>query len=144
MHGRTIFLGDSAHQVSPFGARGGNGGVQDADNLAWKLAAMLNGEADQRLIDTYDTERIAAADENILHSTRADRFHHAEVGRRPGLPRRSPAVGGTLCVRPTAGELRAGCRVPPSSRSNRSATPGPAACRRAPRPSTLRWVAATS
>ena len=42
-HGRTIFLGDSAHQVSPFGARGGNGGVQDADNLGWKLAAVLGG-----------------------------------------------------------------------------------------------------
>ena len=74
VHGRTIFVGDSAHQVSPFGARGGNGGVQDADNLAWKLAAVLHGEADQRLVDSYDVERIAAADENILHSTRATDF----------------------------------------------------------------------
>ena len=47
-HGRTIFLGDSAHQVSPFGARGGNGGVQDADNLGWKLAAVLRARRRRR------------------------------------------------------------------------------------------------
>lgn len=74
VHGRVVFVGDSAHQVSPFGARGGNGGVQDADNLAWKLAAVVQGRAPASLIDTYDTERIAAADENILHSTRATDF----------------------------------------------------------------------
>jgi 3-(3-hydroxy-phenyl)propionate hydroxylase len=60
--------------VSPFGARGGNGGVQDADNLAWKLAAVLQGSAPAALIRTYDDERIPAADENILHSTRATDF----------------------------------------------------------------------
>ncbi|MFN7633984.1 MAG: FAD-dependent oxidoreductase [Acetobacteraceae bacterium] len=74
VHGRTVFAGDSAHQVSPFGARGGNGGVQDADNLAWKLAAVLRGEAPTSLIETYDAERIPATDENILHSTRATDF----------------------------------------------------------------------
>ncbi len=74
VHGRTIFLGDSAHQVSPFGARGGNGGVQDADNLGWKLAAVLHGAAPESLIATYDAERVPAADENILHSTRATDF----------------------------------------------------------------------
>lgn len=73
-HGRVIFAGDAAHQVSPFGARGGNGGVQDADNLAWKLDAHLRGEAPETLLDTYDAERIPAADENILHSTRATDF----------------------------------------------------------------------
>jgi 3-(3-hydroxy-phenyl)propionate hydroxylase len=73
-HGRTLFLGDSAHQVSPFGARGGNGGVQDADNLAWKLAAVLRGEAPEALLDSYDAERIPAADENIRHSTRSTDF----------------------------------------------------------------------
>jgi 3-(3-hydroxy-phenyl)propionate hydroxylase len=73
-HGRVIFAGDSAHQVSPFGARGGNGGVQDADNLAWKLAAVLEGAAPEALLDSYDAERIPAADENILHSTRATDF----------------------------------------------------------------------
>ncbi len=74
VHGRVVFVGDSAHQVSPFGARGGNGGVQDADNLGWKLAAVIQGDADPALINTYDDERIAAADENILHSTRATDF----------------------------------------------------------------------
>ncbi len=73
-HGRILFVGDAAHQVSPFGARGGNGGVQDADNLCWKLAAVLAGEAPEALIDTYDAERIPAADENILHSTRSTDF----------------------------------------------------------------------
>ncbi len=73
-HGRILFVGDSAHQVSPFGARGGNGGVQDADNLAWKLAAVLEGRAPEALLDSYEAERIPAADENILHSTRATDF----------------------------------------------------------------------
>jgi len=73
-HGRTLFLGDAAHQVSPFGARGGNGGVQDADNLCWRLAAVLAGEAPEVLLDGYDAERIPAAEENILHSTRATDF----------------------------------------------------------------------
>ncbi|MEO0912482.1 MAG: FAD-dependent monooxygenase, partial [Pseudomonadota bacterium] len=40
VHDRVIFVGDSAHVVSPFGARGGNGGIQDVDNLGWKLAAV--------------------------------------------------------------------------------------------------------
>jgi 3-(3-hydroxy-phenyl)propionate hydroxylase len=74
VHGRTIFAGDSAHQVSPFGARGGNGGVQDADNLAWKLAAVLRDDAPRALLDSYDDERIAAADENIRNSTRSTDF----------------------------------------------------------------------
>lgn len=74
VHGRVIFAGDAAHIVSPFGARGGNGGIQDADNLCWKLAAVLNGEAPPDLIATYDEERIRAADENILHSSRATGF----------------------------------------------------------------------
>jgi 3-(3-hydroxy-phenyl)propionate hydroxylase len=73
-HGRLIFAGDAAHQVSPFGARGANGGVQDADNLAWKLARVLRGTAPDSLLDTYDAERGPAADENILNSTRSTDF----------------------------------------------------------------------
>ena len=73
-HGRVIFAGDSAHQVSPFGARGANSGIQDVDNLGWKLAAVLAGEAEEALLDSYDTERRQAADENILNSTRATDF----------------------------------------------------------------------
>ena len=74
VHGRVVFAGDSAHGVSPFGARGANSGVQDADNLGWKLDAVLRGHAPARLIDTYGSEREYAADENILNSTRSTDF----------------------------------------------------------------------
>ncbi|WP_158940890.1 FAD-dependent oxidoreductase [Burkholderia sp. S171] len=73
-HGRVLFAGDSAHGVSPFGARGANGGVQDSDNLAWKLRLVVNGNAPPSLLDTYASEREYAADENILNSTRATDF----------------------------------------------------------------------
>ncbi|PMS17039.1 FAD-dependent oxidoreductase [Trinickia dabaoshanensis] len=73
-HGRVLFAGDSAHGVSPFGARGANSGVQDTDNLAWKLRLVLDGEAPSALLDTYASEREFAADENIRNSTRATDF----------------------------------------------------------------------
>ncbi len=73
-HGRVIFAGDSAHGVSPFGARGANSGVQDAENLAWKLAAVLREDAPDALLDTYADEREYAADENIRNSTRSTDF----------------------------------------------------------------------
>jgi 3-(3-hydroxy-phenyl)propionate hydroxylase len=73
-HGRVLFAGDAAHLVSPFGARGANSGVQDTDNLVWKLELVMRGLAPDSLLDTYDEERIAAADENILNSTRATDF----------------------------------------------------------------------
>ncbi|MBO6727926.1 MAG: FAD-dependent oxidoreductase [Rhizobiaceae bacterium] len=74
VHGRVVFAGDSAHIVSPFGARGGNGGIQDTDNLIWKLAAVLRGEAPESLIETYDEERTHGSDENITNSARATSF----------------------------------------------------------------------
>ncbi len=55
--GRVLFAGDAAHGVSPFGARGANSGVQDADNLAWKLRLVVQGAAPDRLLDTYASER---------------------------------------------------------------------------------------
>jgi 3-(3-hydroxy-phenyl)propionate hydroxylase len=73
-HGRVLFAGDAAHGVSPFGARGANSGVQDADNLAWKLRLVLQGQAGDALLDSYAQEREFAADENILNSTRATDF----------------------------------------------------------------------
>jgi 3-(3-hydroxy-phenyl)propionate hydroxylase len=73
-HGRVMFAGDSAHQVSPFGARGANSGVQDAENLAWKLDMVVRGLAPETLLDSYSVERSYAADENILNSTRATDF----------------------------------------------------------------------
>ena len=73
-HGRVLFAGDSAHGVSPFGARGANSGVQDAENLAWKLASVFHGRAGDALLASYGPEREAAADENIRNSTRATDF----------------------------------------------------------------------
>jgi 3-(3-hydroxy-phenyl)propionate hydroxylase len=73
-HGRVLFAGDAAHGVSPFGARGANSGVQDADNLGWKLAAVLQGRAGDALLASYAPEREAAADENLRHSTRSTDF----------------------------------------------------------------------
>ncbi|MFT4069982.1 FAD-dependent oxidoreductase [Paraburkholderia sp.] len=73
-HGNVLFAGDAAHGVSPFGARGANSGVQDAENLAWKLAMVLDGSAPDALLDTYANEREFAADENIRNSTRSTDF----------------------------------------------------------------------
>ncbi len=72
--GRVVFAGDCAHGVSPFGARGANSGVQDADNLAWKLRLVLGGHSPDSLLDSYASEREFAADENILNSTRSTDF----------------------------------------------------------------------
>ncbi|WP_372886053.1 FAD-dependent oxidoreductase [Shimia sp.] len=72
--GRVLFAGDAAHQVSPFGARGANSGLQDTDNLVWKLKLILDGTADEALLDSYDFERIHGADENILNSSRSTDF----------------------------------------------------------------------
>jgi 3-(3-hydroxy-phenyl)propionate hydroxylase len=74
VHDNVVFVGDAAHGVSPFGARGANGGVQDADNLAWKLAAVLRDEAPATLLQSYHEERSYATDENILNSTRSTDF----------------------------------------------------------------------
>ncbi len=73
-HGRVIFAGDAAHQVSPFGARGANSGLQDTDNLCWKLKLIMDGKAPESLLDSYDMERIHGADENILNSSRSTDF----------------------------------------------------------------------
>lgn len=73
-HGRLFFIGDSAHVVSPFGARGGNSGIQDAANLGWKLALVAQGRAGEALLDTYDAERRPAAAENLKVTSRTARF----------------------------------------------------------------------
>lgn len=74
VHERVIFAGDAAHQVSPFGARGANSGLEDGENLAWKLAMILRGEAPAGLLASYETERGLAADDNIRASTRSTDF----------------------------------------------------------------------
>ena len=84
LHARVIFAGDSAHQVSPFGARGANSGLEDGENLAWKLAMVLRGDAPAALLESYEIERGAAADENIRASTRSTDFiaPHSQQERR--------------------------------------------------------------
>jgi 3-(3-hydroxy-phenyl)propionate hydroxylase len=74
VHKRIIFIGDSAHLVAPFGARGANSGLQDVDNLGWKLALILHGKAPASLLESYDYERVTAAKENVLNSTRTTDF----------------------------------------------------------------------
>ncbi len=71
---RVLFVGDAAHQVSPFGARGANSGFQDVDDLMWKLRLVMAGQAPDRLLDTYSQDRVYAADENLLNSTRSTDF----------------------------------------------------------------------
>jgi 3-(3-hydroxy-phenyl)propionate hydroxylase len=73
-HGHVLFVGDAAHQVSPFGARGANSGLQDADNLGWKLKLVIDGKAPEKLLDSYSEERVFAADENLMNSTRSTDF----------------------------------------------------------------------
>jgi len=73
-HDRVLFIGDAAHQVSPFGARGANSGIQDANNLIWKLKLVIEEKAPERLLDSFSIERVAAADENLLNSTRSTDF----------------------------------------------------------------------
>jgi len=74
VHNRVIFAGDSAHIVSPFGARGGNSGLQDIDALGWRLAAVVDGLSPPALLQDYNAERIFGADENLLNSSRATKF----------------------------------------------------------------------
>ena len=73
-HGRVFFIGDAAHIVPIFGVRGLNNGLADADNLGWKLAAVLNGEADESLLDSYSPERRGATLDVFANATKSTRF----------------------------------------------------------------------
>jgi 3-(3-hydroxy-phenyl)propionate hydroxylase len=73
-HGRVLFAGDAAHLLPIFGVRGANSGIDDADNLAWKLAFVCKGLASDKLLDSYSSERVAAAHENILHASKSTEF----------------------------------------------------------------------
>jgi 3-(3-hydroxy-phenyl)propionate hydroxylase len=72
--GRVLLAGDCAHLMSPFGARGLNSGVQDAENAAWKLAYVHNGWSPEEFLETYHTERHAAAAENLAVTAATMRF----------------------------------------------------------------------
>lgn len=73
-HGRVFFIGDAAHIVPIFGVRGLNNGLADADNLGWKLAAVLKGEADEKLLDSYSPERRGATLDVFANATKSTRF----------------------------------------------------------------------
>jgi hypothetical protein len=73
-HGRVFFMGDASAQHSPFGARGGNRAVQDANNLAWKLALVVQGKAAPALLETHGIERHFAARENVEIASRSAVF----------------------------------------------------------------------
>jgi 3-(3-hydroxy-phenyl)propionate hydroxylase len=73
-HGRVLFAGDAAHLVPIFGVRGANSGIDDADNLAWKLAFVAKGLASERLLDSYSAERVAATHENLSYGTKSTEF----------------------------------------------------------------------
>ncbi|MFG2921273.1 FAD-dependent monooxygenase [Streptomyces sp. NPDC048305] len=72
--GRVLFAGDAAHALPPYGSRGMNSGIQDADNLAWKLAQIRRGQAGEELLETYHSERYAAARENLAVTEATIRF----------------------------------------------------------------------
>ncbi|MGH9171299.1 MAG: FAD-dependent monooxygenase [Acidimicrobiales bacterium] len=71
---RVLFLGDAAHLVPIFGVRGMNSAIDDADNLIWKLAAVLDGSAAEELLDTYSEERVVVARENLRLGSRGAEF----------------------------------------------------------------------
>jgi 3-(3-hydroxy-phenyl)propionate hydroxylase len=87
--GRVLLAGDAAHVMSPFGARGLNSGIADADNLAWKIALDRLDLAGPALLDSYHAERGAAAEENLrvtgetmrflIPQTAEDRAHREDV-----------------------------------------------------------------
>ncbi|HSV79369.1 MAG TPA: FAD-dependent oxidoreductase [Ramlibacter sp.] len=86
-HDRLMFIGDAAHAKSPFGARGGNSGIQDADNLGWRLALVLAGRAPAALLEHFDIERHRAAQENISVTSRSGRFLQPRSPAEFGLRR---------------------------------------------------------
>ncbi|HTR05850.1 MAG TPA: FAD-dependent monooxygenase, partial [Paraburkholderia sp.] len=73
-HGRVLFAGDAAHLVPIFGVRGANSGIDDADNLAWKLAFVVKGLAGEALLDSYSDERVFATHENLSYGTKSTEF----------------------------------------------------------------------
>ncbi|MGU7775298.1 FAD-dependent oxidoreductase [Burkholderia sp. MR1-5-21] len=73
-HDRVLFCGDAAHLVPIFGVRGANSGIDDADNLAWKLALVIRGTASDTLLDSYSDERVYATHENLRYGTKSTEF----------------------------------------------------------------------
>ncbi|MFC0431927.1 FAD-dependent monooxygenase [Kutzneria buriramensis] len=93
--GRVFLAGDAAHRQPPATGLGLNTAIQDAHNLAWKLAAVLGGQADDALLDTYEAERLPAAHQNVAWAMSCFLNHgvlHACLGAMPGLPAEARAA----------------------------------------------------
>lgn len=88
--GRVVLAGDAAHETTPSGGFGMNTGIQDVHNLAWKLAAVLAGQADRSLLDTYEVERRPVGQAVVEQSLR----NLAAVERGGGTTAAVPAAGG--------------------------------------------------
>ncbi|MFD3544566.1 FAD-dependent oxidoreductase [Streptomyces sp. NPDC058655] len=95
--GRVFLAGDSAHEMSPTGAFGSNTGIQDAHNLAWKLAAVLGGSAGQGLLDSYEAERLPVARATSERAS-ARSAEHSHPGYEPAADARGGRPGGVLKV----------------------------------------------
>ncbi|MFT3816743.1 MAG: FAD-dependent oxidoreductase [Rubrivivax sp.] len=108
-HGRVLLAGDAAHLVPIFGVRGANSGIDDADNLAWKLAFVIQGLASPALLNSYSAERVAAADENLSYGSKSTEFMAPpsfafELMRTAvlGLAARHPALSSLINPRQTS------------------------------------------
>jgi 2-polyprenyl-6-methoxyphenol hydroxylase-like FAD-dependent oxidoreductase len=124
--GRVFLAGDAAHVHSPAGGLGMNTGIQDAYNLGWKLAAVLRGEADEDLLDTYQEERLPIAEWTLSTSNKrlagmVTGFTSGKNGfltqggpevRQLGLGYRWSGLSSELVDRDREGLLRAGDRAP--------------------------------
>ncbi len=141
-HGRVLFAGDSAHGVSPFGARGANSGVQDAENLAWKLALVVRGRGPRCAArQLCRRTRIRSRREHPLQHPR-DRLHHAEERGQPPVPRRGAGAGPRASRSRAASSTAAACRSRQPCRrpasTPRTSMRSPATCAPAPWPATHR------
>lgn len=90
-HGRVFLVGDAAHVMPPYGGFGGNAGVQDAHNLAWKLAAVCRGDAPDALLDTYEAERAPIAELTVAQALLRSR-------KTPGRPPPADQIDATTLV----------------------------------------------
>src|SRR5262249_51666173 len=110
--GRVFLAGDAVHQLSPTGALGMNSGIGDAVDLGWKLAAVLDGWAHPRLLDTYDTERRPIGVRNVKMATRfyqsVDGFSgvHPAIGQDSSDGERARHELGERLVRDVGPEFR--------------------------------------
>ncbi|MFD0800128.1 FAD-dependent monooxygenase [Streptomonospora algeriensis] len=107
--GRVFLAGDAAHRQPPAAGGGLNTAVQDVHNLAWKLAAVLDGRAGDALLDTYESERLPAAARNVSWSMACLRNYgslFASLGQAPGRPEATRAGFQELLSDTPIGETR--------------------------------------